>query len=459
LASPEADALWNSFTAAWEGRQLVQTRQGRRLAAQYSRANVRLAWFDVLDAYASPASLDLAVRLLVEADLALFDVTEFEPGVMLLLGMRAATRRGVTIASHGGGWREGEPLARPFNLSDLSLSSHSPPTDAFVDEDPRLDRFVKRVATGFDQLARQPYYRDLPVYDALRQLGHEEKVWASIPLDKEVLVLCSYDPMYFSTWQNLRRQLKDALSEEGIRTNVVRLQDVATPQVVSQSLYERIRRSAGCVADWTFSSPSTFFELGVRMTASPRSVVQIASEKWLQEAIDSGGTNTTGRQLKLMQSLLDPLLYKGDDDADIGGRIARQLIEMRKRGAGFTGHRVRQVAAEALGRTGDRLPDLFEQLRREANALNHQGSIRDNVPQTLFYEVTDIKTDQESSALERRLAAWLYLEHRVGAAALSDSDKRKKLWRELGDVVVADLYNSADEADHALAQQIDEKLT
>lgn len=459
LSSPKAKALWSSFATAWKGRQLVRGRQGRRLAAQYTKTNVKLAWFDVLDAYASPASLDLAIRLLVEADLALFDVTRFEPGVMLLLGVRAATRRGVTIASHGGGWREGEPLARPFNLSDLSLSSHSPPTDAFVGDDPRLDRFVERVVTGFDQLARQPYYRDLPVYDALRQLGHEEKVWTSIPLDEEVLVLCSYDPKYFPMWQNLRRQLRNALSEEGILTNVARLQDVATPQVVSQSLYERIRRCAGCVADWTGSSPSTFFELGVRMTVSPWSVVQIASEEWLQDVISSGGANSMGGQLKLMQSLLDPLLYKSTSDAHIGSRIAHELLEMRRRGAGSPGHRVRQVAAEALGRTEDRLPDLFEQLRREANALSHQSSIRDNVPQTLFYEVTDIKTDQERSALERRIAAWLYLEHRIGASSLPDSDERKKLWRELGEVVAADLFASINEADQALAQNIDEKLT
>lgn len=457
LSSPKATGLWNSFTAAWQGRQLVRGSQGRRLAAEYSKANVRLAWFDVLDAYASPASLDLAVRLLVEADLALFDVTRFEPGVMLLLGVRAATRRGVTITSHGGGWREGEPLARPYNLSDLSLSSHSPPTDAFVGEDPRLHRFVERVQTGFDQLARQPYYRDLPVYDALRQLGHQANVWTSIPLEKEVLVLCSYDAEYFPTWLSLKRQLREALSEGEIFTNVVRLQDVATPQVVSQSLYERIRRCAGCVADWTGSSPSTFFELGVRMAVSPWSVVQIASEEWLRDVISSGGAN--GRQLEFMQSLLDPLLYKSVGDVDIGGRIARQLVEMRGRGAGSTGHRVRQIAAEALGRTEDRLPDLFEQLRREADALNHQGRIRDNVPQTLFYEVTDIKKDQEGSALERRLAAWLYLEHRVGAALLPDSDERKRLWRELGEVVAADLFVSVDEADQELALKITEKVT
>ena len=54
--------------------------------------NVQLASVGVLEAFESFESLSSATRLLVESDLALFDVTGFEPGVMLLLGIRAATR-------------------------------------------------------------------------------------------------------------------------------------------------------------------------------------------------------------------------------------------------------------------------------------------------------------------------------------------------------------------------------
>jgi hypothetical protein len=423
----------------------------RQLAADYSTANVRLASFNVLDAYSSPTSLDLAVRLVVEADLALFDLTGFEPGVMLLLGVRAATRRGITINSHGKEWQEGAWLKRPFNLSDLALASHAPPTDEFAGDDPRVQRLVERITTGFDQLACQPYYRDLPVYDALRQLGHQENAWRSIPLEAEVLVLCSYDAEHFDAWLNLRQQLSEALYDEGILTKVVRLLDVATPQVVSQSLYERIRRCAGCVADWTGETPSTFFELGVRMAVSPWSVTQIASTEWLGAV--------ASKQIKLMQPLLDPLLYKGPGDPHIGRRVARQLLDLRGRLAGASGHRLRQVAAEALSKTEERLPDLFDQLRNEADSLNHQGRIRDNVPQALFYEVKNIKEDQEKAARERCLAAWLYLEHRVGAGLLADSDERKRLWRELGEIVAAALFASDDEADQSLAEAIEKRVT
>lgn len=445
LNHPRAADVWSAFVGAHRDRDLVQGLTRRDLADEYRRANTRLASFDVLDAFASPASLDVAVRLIVEADLALFDVTDFEPGVMLLLGVRAATRRGVTINSHGKGWVEGEPLNRPFNLSDLSLASHTASESA--GEDPRTTRMIDRIRTGFDQLARQPSYLDLPVYDALRRLGSEERAWTSIPLETEVLVLCSYDRRHLDTWRSLRSGLANALAAKDIRTTVSRLQDVATPQLVSQSLYERIRRCAGCVADWTLSSPSTFFELGVRLAVSPWSIVQIVDEGWLEEL---KSRRESAGQISRMAALFNPLGYRDVIDDEEAERIAEQLVEMRERIAGSRGHRVRQVAADALGRSQERLPNVVEQLRREADALSHSGRMRDNVPQALYYEVAMLKADEERAALERRLAAWLYLEHRVGAAQLDDADELKQLWRALAGLVASDLLGSDREVDQDL---------
>jgi hypothetical protein len=456
LSGPMGPMLWDSFRQAWDGRELL--RSGPRvIPANLSGANVRVASFGVTDAFTSRAGLERVVRLVVQADLALFDVTGFEPGVMLLLGIRAATRRGVTINSHGGEWLEGEPLNRPFNLSDLSLSSHTPMTGHSVGQDPRIGRLVERIRTGFHQLAFQPHYLDLPVYEALRQLGSHENAWVSIPLEKQVLMLCSYGDDYFDTWQSLRDKLSSALyAEGGMNTDVSRLQDLATPQLVSQSLYERIRRCTGCIADWTFASPSTFFELGVRLAVSQWSVVQILEEKWLREKDEK---RPYPKQIERMRALLDPLLYRDKDDDDIGSRMARQLISIRGRSKGSRGHRLRQAAAAALGPVQERLPPLPGLLVDEADALDHRNRPRDNVPQALFYEITEIKQDQEQAALERRLAAWLYLEHRVGAAQLDDADRRKHTWRELGQIIAGDLYLSNDDADQALADAITQRLT
>jgi hypothetical protein len=73
----------------------------------------------IVDVFGSDAALEQATLAAVRADVAFFDVSRFEPGVMFLLGVRAALRRGVTVCSHGCGWREGEPLDKPFNLADL----------------------------------------------------------------------------------------------------------------------------------------------------------------------------------------------------------------------------------------------------------------------------------------------------------------------------------------------------
>ena len=42
------------------------------------------------------------LRTVAECDLAVFDLTGFEPAVMLLLGVRAVVRRGVTICTYRG---------------------------------------------------------------------------------------------------------------------------------------------------------------------------------------------------------------------------------------------------------------------------------------------------------------------------------------------------------------------
>jgi hypothetical protein len=458
LVDERAVDLWQAFAQAAEGRRLLGG-EVRTLTADYTPAQVRHASFSVVDAFASVDSLSTATRLLVQADLVLFDVTGFEPAVMLLMGIRGATRRGVTIASHGARWQEGQPLRRPFNLSDLSLSSHAASTETRAGDDPRIARLSARIRLGFEQYTRHPHYLDLPVYDALRRLGSQETAWASIPLEEEVLVLCSYDERYSDTWEKLRRHTREALRAANMRPKVARLQDTATPQLVSQTLYERVRRCAACIADWTYASPSTFLELGVRLVASPSGVVQIAEKGWLQRPVDPTGEGVPASvQVQRLQVLFDPLTYDKEPDAATGKDVASLLVDVRQQVGERRGHPVRRAATEALSGIEERLPDPARVLRDEADGLNHVGRTRTNVPQALFYEAPKIKADEEGAALERRLAAWLYLEHRVHAGDLADGDPRKALWRELGETVAGDLYQTGEDADINLAERIEEKL-
>ena len=440
FAGPNGDAVWVAARAALNGQQSLGTM--RAMKADYDHTSVRVTSLSILEAFRSEDSLDRAVRCIVQADIAVFDVTGFEPGVMLLLGVRAATRRGMTVTSHGGRWHEGAPLSRPFNLSDLSLASHAR-SDHGAGDNWREERLATRLTTGFQQMQRQPRYQDLPVYDALRQLGSEPGAWEPIPLAQEILVLCTYDERYFTAWQSIRNSIREGLSmHQSRRTVVARLQDFATPQVVSQALYEKIRRCVGCIVDWTYASPSTFFELGVRLAASPWGTVQIVDRTWRKSLVPEAAPS---RQLALMQQIFEPLNY-GIPGFHLGDRAVEQLVNISKSG-GTSGHRLRRVAADVLSEVQPKISNVADALSKEADSLDNPRRERLNVPQTLFFEAQAIKIGEEKAALERRLAAWLYLEHRVRARDLPADDPRRGQWTQLGRQVAERLLSNDDDID------------
>ena len=119
----------------------------RDLTETFDSAAVCFSACNVVDVLTSAETLDRAVRAIVEADLVVFDVTDFEPAIMLLIGIRAATARGMTICSHGGQWEEGTPLKMPFNLQNLNVQSHTPSKER-TGKDPVVSRFAARVVKG-----------------------------------------------------------------------------------------------------------------------------------------------------------------------------------------------------------------------------------------------------------------------------------------------------------------------
>ena len=66
------------------------------------------------------------VEALCAAPFMIADVTDFEPGVMLALGVRGAVRRGVTIASTAKRLDEaGQLSSLPFNIQETKLISRN----------------------------------------------------------------------------------------------------------------------------------------------------------------------------------------------------------------------------------------------------------------------------------------------------------------------------------------------
>ena len=109
----------------------------------------------------------------------------------------------------GHAYCELRPLDVPYNLQDLSITSHSPQEREAGRRDPIKLRFEERIESGFQQLAQQSEYIDLPAYHYLRNLGSEYSGLVEISGREEILLLCPFEDDY--TEKNLD-QLMGGLS-------------------------------------------------------------------------------------------------------------------------------------------------------------------------------------------------------------------------------------------------------
>jgi hypothetical protein len=455
VAGETGDRIWSAFCAVASNLRLVSGR--RSPPATFESSAVQIGVFSVLDAFASGQALDTAVRAVAEADLVVFDVTGFEPAVMLLVGVRSTCRRWLTVCSHGAGWKEGQPLELPFNLQDLNINSHTP-RESLVGSDPVVERFVNRVETGFLEASKQPYYLDLPAYDALRQLGSHYAASSTIDPSERILVLCAYADRLFSNWQFISSRLKQALwQRKKYKPAIERIIDYGTPQLIRQSVYEQIRRTAACVVDWSEFSASVFLELGARLAVSEWGAIQIIDDRYLP----GGEQPSKLAQIERMRRLLGPMPYKYR--AESSGAFEQIVDVLLQRNPSLDGeadyNRVYRSLLAIIGTAQAAQPSVVEELKRRADALHHPHQGRVGAPQILFHGSRLVKQDSERAALERRIAAWLYLEHRVGFSKLKDDEESLKAFRELGRSAIDALYDLGDDGSLELASIIEDRLT
>jgi hypothetical protein len=455
VAGETGDRIWTSFIAAGDNVRLVSGKQ-RRLPAVLEPSAICFGSFSVIDAFSSGESLDRAVRVIVEADLAVFDVTGFEPGIMLLLGIRSACRRWLSVCSHGAGWKEGQPLDLPFNLQYLNINSHTP-RDTRVGADPVVERFVQRVETGFLQVSKQPNYLDLPGFDALRQLGSNYSASSTIDQSERILVLCSYSERFFSNWRFVSSRLKRVLWEKKkYSPQIERIIDYGTPQLIQQGLYEQIRRTAACVVDWSEFSASVFLELGARLAVSEWGVIQLIDERYLPDAENASKL----LQIDQMRRLLTPISYRYRDEAlDAFEKVADAILQRNPNLDGDVEYNrvYRALLSVVESVQAAQLPVVLE-LKRRADALHNPQQSRFGAPQILFSGSRVTKQDSERAALELRIAAWLYLEHRVGMLKLKVDAEMLQMYRDLGRSASDALYDIGDDESIALAINIEERL-
>ncbi len=455
VSGETGDRIWSAFRTAANNLRLVSGTQ-RSLPVNFEPSAIQVGVFSVLDAFANSQTLDTVVRAIAEADIVVFDVTGFEPAVMLLIGVRSACRRWLTVCSHGAKWKEGMPLKLPFNLQDLNINSHTP-RETLAGSDPVVERFVRRVETGFVQAARQPYYLDLPGYDSLRQLGSDYSVSSTIDPSKRILVLCDYGERSFSNWQFVSSRLKQVLWQRmKYKPEIERIIDYGTPQLVRQSVYEQIRRTAACVVDWSEFSASVFLELGARLAISEWGAIQVIDDRYLTD----GERASKLAQVDGMRRLLGPMPYAHRIKSPDG---FEQVVEvLLQRNPALDGeadynriHRSLLGVIETV--QAARIP-VVEELRRQADSLHHPQQGRVGAPQILFHGSRLAKQDSERAALELRIAAWLYLEHRVRFDKVKKDEVLLKSYRELGRSAIDALYDLGDDESLDLASHIEDRL-
>ncbi len=217
----------------------------------------------VEDAFRSPRWIGRAIQALCDAPIVVVDTTIELPSTMLLLGIRAVVRRGVTVTVRV---RAPGPDAR----RDESFSLRETRVVEIFDRTSEEQRIQRAVLAGLKRYADRPFhYSDLPAFDDVRSMGGNEDDYRPVPAETEVIVLCPFDGAYTSScWPQLRRQIKAAVVPDGDYQPARRVIDLESPELVGRRLYASLRRDVVCVADVSLTRPNVYFELGVRLAVN-----------------------------------------------------------------------------------------------------------------------------------------------------------------------------------------------
>jgi hypothetical protein len=323
------------------------------------------------------------VRALCAADIVLADLTGYDPTILMLLGVRAAVRRSITIPctldeSIDKIWKE-----LPFNLRELNV--------VFGSEKDRGAILNKTVAAALTQSRALPRYLDLPVYDYVRQDTFDESAGEAQPI------------LLLRAFQNYEGGGRLNTVETGIRkafdlggdARVESVIDQQSPRLAGQRLYEAIRHWRRCVVDVTWWRPNVMFELGVRLATHPEGTFCL-----LDETVAAAGPVGS---VKLKEFL------------GLKGYNLRAYGFEHK----FTSEAARvgeiyETAAQHFQTTQDgydHLPDV--DLVAEAEATQRKNAQQQvDIAPLYGSKSTAFGNQILSSALEKRCAAWCYLVER-----------------------------------------------
>jgi tetratricopeptide (TPR) repeat protein len=369
------------------------------------------------DMVASEDNLLDAVRAMCHARVVVFDATGFEPAIMLLAGIRAVVRRGVTILSIGGHYALGSQLDVPFNVTDANVVAHSEEQDKSAKTSVEL--LEERLRGGLQEV-QSPYYLDLPVYDALRRLPPDRR--GIIASEEGVLVLCSFHPDYLkAAWETVRRGLEHqhnrlrrerrADGADGAQLGVARSLDISSARLVSQALFETIRRAQSCVADLTRWPSNVLFELGVRLAASGERTACLIQSEW-----EGSVTPSWLAQCRSLVSLLVPTAHRYSLKRHWNKEPAFEKVygPVAIAGQGILAGSVHATVERALDiRSEPTARPVYRELLDSAELFSRTpGKGGRSKPVGLYPGHLELPAKEEEAEFERLLAAWYYLNHR-----------------------------------------------
>jgi hypothetical protein len=380
----------------------------------------------------SPESYANVIRDICRADICIFDLTGYEPAVMLLLGIRSVVKRSITI-----GTTSGEIKDAPYDIKELSLVDLAKVAEKGLK---LRDVIAQRIRAGRAAQGLQ-HYLDLPTFDAVRNLPPGRR---GVILDKEcVLVLSSYAPQADGHFKYIQDRLEAELQGKGIEEPVIsRVIDLnmRSPWLVSQNMYEAIRRTAKCIVDWTGFPEwpaNVFFELGVR--------IAVRSSVTLSVLQDAGGTRQPGAEEELSEQqqnlikLFSPIRYRLTDPT--GEEVARMMEYWDGRPSDEPSTYTFQLITDAIDtRQGMIERGVISELLQAAELLSADST--EALSAVLYPQNRQLSSAAREAETERLWAAWHYLNARYTLAEIAQNtelcDAIKKIVVNLKDALGQD---------------------
>jgi hypothetical protein len=370
----------------------------------------------------SQEAIAFVTRLLCRAPVVVFNLGgklgRNSPALMMLLGIRAAVRRGLTVVVVGEkpDWAE-----LPFNIKELHVLS-------LLQEDEETLSTV--MSSGWTQLQQQSStYRDMPVFDTVRQFGRRT---LGSPTGKiEVFALCSFGTDYLDkTFRDLRSFVASASDDESSDDEGIYdlrpANDYLLPMLAGEKIYDLARFSECYLVDWTEWKANVFFELGVRLAVHRSAPICVIKKDQLR---------AKNRSTNLL-SALSPLVYDPKDYR--GGAFPAAFRKAERDLAKKSRSNLIYIAAErnaAVSYEMGSFPFVHEMVSQIREMV---GDVKQRAGVFFLYDGNPGLAHQVwTSLIDRLTAADLLISHKLPLHAVGSED-HERLTRD-GDYVRATL--------------------